>query len=304
MIRHCIRAAAAAVFFLCALPAFALAPGEKGSAPAAPEQTIGQTLEQRLASEYLKADASPLDVVKGVSHEFLRRKKFQKLTDIAATVRAQRQTAQDFEGFFAWMSANLAGYNQYIKATSYAAAAAKFLPVPYAGQASNFAKFAGQFTVALNNASSATTRYLQASQKFLAMVAAIDPAKPLDDRVLAEAHRFADQTLLKEMEAARKGFASVSEFSSGALSFLTGLNDFAGETAAYWNKVKGLVKKETDAKDKNYLAESVKNLKTQAERFHGRFAAFDDLAQKETAGVKSLVVYDELAAEIAGLKWP
>ena len=268
---------------------------------AAPPVDMGQALGLQLEKEYLQGNAAPLDAVKGVAYEFLRQKKLQKLREIAADVRVQRQATQDFEGFFRWMSYNLAGYDRYIQATSYVASAAKLLPVPYAGQASNFTKFAGQFTVALNKASVSTTQYLQASQRFLAMVDAIDPAKPLNDKVLAEAQLFADRTLLAEMENTKKNLSNVSDLSAGALSFLTGLNQFVGDTAAYWNKVKGFVKKDADPKEKNFLADSVQVLKTQAERFHGRFTVFDEKGQRETAGVKSLVVYDELAATIAAM---
>jgi len=263
---------------------------------------LGQAMGLQFENEYIKIKTMQLDAVKAIAYEFLRQKKLQKLKDTAALVKAQRQATQDFEGFFTWMSTNLAGYNRYIKASSYVANAAKMLPVPYAGQASNFTKFVGQFTVALNKASQSTTQYLNSSQKFITMVEAINPAMPLSDKALAEAHLFADQKLLKDMNNAQKDLSAISNLSSGALSFLTGLSQFANETTNYWNRIKGLVKKDIDPKEKSYLSESIYNLKSQAERFNGRFIIFEELAQKETAGVKSLVVYDELAAEIGTMK--
>ncbi|MDQ5986136.1 MAG: hypothetical protein CSYNP_01855 [Syntrophus sp. SKADARSKE-3] len=263
---------------------------------------IGQALGLQFEDEYIKLKAIQLDAVKAVGYEFLRQKKLQKLREAADAVKAQRQTTQDFEGFFKWMSTNLAGYNRYIKASSYVASAAKVFPVPYAGQASNFTKFAAQFTVALNDASLSITQYVNTAQQFITMVEAINPAMPLSDKALAEAHLFADQKLLKDMSSAQKNLSAVSALSSGALSFLTGLSQFANETNDYWNRAKGLVKKDVDPKEKNYLSESVQSLKSQAEHFNGRFTAFEELAQKETACVKSLVVYDELMAEIGTMK--
>jgi len=273
---------------------------ERISGPAASD--MGQAIGLQFENEYLKLKTMQLEAVKAVAYEFLRQKKLQKLKETAATVKAQRQATQDFEGFFKWLSTNLAGYNRYIQASSYVAAAAKMLPVPYAGQASNFTKFVGQFTVALNNASLSTTQYLNSSQKFITMVEAINPAMPLSDKALSDAHLFADQKLLKDMNDAQKNLSTISDLSSGALSFLTALSQFASETTNYWNRVKGLVKKDIDPKEKSYLSESIYNLKSQAERFNGRFTIFEELAQKETAGVKSLVVYDELAAEIGTMK--
>ncbi|MDD5171179.1 MAG: hypothetical protein PHN75_20350, partial [Syntrophales bacterium] len=290
----------AALLTAASIPAGILQAEERPSGPAAPD--MGQAIGLQFEGEYLKLKTMQLDAVKAVAYEFLRQKKLQKLKETVAAVKAQRQTTQDFEGFFKWMSTNLAGYNRYIQASSYVAVAAKMLPVPYAGQASNFTKFVGQFTVAINKASLATTQYLSSSQKFIAMVEAINPATPLSDKALAEAHLFADQILLRDMNDAQKNLSAISNLSTGALSFLTGLSQFASETTGYWNKVKGLVKKDIDPKEKSYLSESINNLKIQAERFNGRFTVFEELAQKETALVKSLVVYDELAAEIGGMK--
>jgi hypothetical protein len=270
--------------------------------PVAAASGVDRTIGLRFEEEYLKLKTMQLEAVKEAAYEFLRQKKLQKLKETADAVKAQRQATQDFEGFFKWMSANLAGYNRYIQAGSYVAATAKMLPIPYAGQVSNFTKFAGQFTMALNNTSLSTAQYLNSSQRFISMVEAINPAMPLSDKVLAEAHLFADQTLLRDMNDARKNLSGVSDLSLGALSFLTGVSQFATETTGYWNKVKGLVKKDIDPKEKNYLSESINNLKSQAERFNGRFIVFDELAQKETAWVKSLVVYDELATEIGTIK--
>jgi hypothetical protein len=261
-----------------------------------------QTIDVQFENEYVQVKTMQLEAMKSVAYEFLRQKKLQKLKEIAANVSVQRRTTQDFAGFFKWMSANLAGYNRYIQAGSYVASAAKMLPVPYAGQASNFTKFAGQFAVAINNASLSITQYLNSSQRFITMVDAVNPALSLNDKVLDEAHLFADQKLLKDMDDATKNLAVISDLSSGALSFLTGLAQFAGETTNYWNKVKGLVKKDIDPQEKSYLSASANALKSQAERFNGRFTVFTEMAQKETAGVKSLVVYNELAAEIATIK--
>jgi hypothetical protein len=200
------------------------------------------------------------------------------------------------------MSANLAGYNRYIQAGSYAAVVARVLPIPYAGQASIFTKFVAQFTVALNAASVSITNYLNSSQKFIAMTETIDPAKPLDEKAITEAAHFADQKLIKDMSDAQLKLSTVSDLSSGALSFLQSLDHYVSGTDEYWNKAKGIFKKDIDPKEKSFISESTGNLKIQADRFNSKLKIFDELGKKETASVKTLAVYDELTAEaMAGL---
>jgi len=256
-----------------------------------------QNLKLQQDNELLTQKIKQLESVKAIPVERLRRKKALRLKEIAVEVKSQRQSTSDFEGFVKWMSANLAGYNRYIQAGSYAAVVARMLPIPYAGQASIFTKFVAQFTVALNSASVSITSYLDSSQKFIAMTDAIDPQKTLDEKAVSEAAQFADHKLLKDMNDAQLKLATVSDLSSGALSFLESLNHYVSGTDEYWNRMKGVFKKDIDPKEKSYISESTNNLKTQAGRFNSRLKVFEELGNKETAGVKALAVYDELSFE-------
>jgi hypothetical protein len=243
-----------------------------------------------------------LESVKAIPVAQLRHKKIQRLKEIAAAVKLQRQSASDFEGFVNWMSANLAGYSRYIQAGSYAAVAARVLPIPYAGQASVFTKFVAQFTLALNSASVSVANYLNSSQKFIVMADAIDPARLFDEKATTEASLFAEQRLLKDMNDAQLKLATVSDLSAGALSFLESLNHYASGTDEYWNKAKGVFRKDIDPKEKSFISESAGTLKTQADRFNSKLKTFDEVGKKQAIAVRTLAVFDELAVEATFLK--
>ena len=174
------------------------------------------------------------------------------------------------------------------------------LPIPYAGQASIFTKFAAQFTMALNSASVAINSYLITSQKFIVMIDSIDSSKAIDTKCIADASTFAGTSLLKDMTDTQKKLATVSELSSGALSFLETLNHYASGTDEYFNKAKGLFRKDVDPKEKSFISESTNTLKNRAAVYNGKLSSFDELTRKQSAQVKSLTVYDELLLELAG----
>lgn len=253
-----------------------------------------QILKLQLDNDALILKVKQLELERHIPAERLRQKKIQRLKEIAADVKAQRQTTHDFEGFVKWMNAHLAGYNRYIQAGSYAAVAARMLPIPYAGQASIFTKFVAQSTVALNTASVSLTKYLNSAQKFIVMADALDLAKPLDDKAITEAALFADRQLINDMQDAQSKLATVSDLSSGALSFLESINYYVCGTDEYWNKAKGIFKKNIDPTEKSFISENISTLKNQADRFNGKLKMFEELGQKETASVKALAVYDEL----------
>jgi len=273
-------------------PAFT---AENSCGPLTP--TEEQILKLQQDNELLTQKIKHLESIKSVPVDRLRKKKNLRLKEIAADVKSQRQSTSDFEGFVKWMSANLAGYNRYIQAGSYLAVIARVLPIPYAGQASIFTKFVAQFTVALNAASVSITNYLNTSQKFITMADAIDPQNTLDEKAVSEAAQFADHKLLKDMNDAQLKLTTVSDLSTGALSFLESLNHYVSGTDEYWNKMKGVFKKDIDPKEKSYISESTSNLKTQAGLFNRKLKVFEELGKKETAGVKALAVYDELSLE-------
>lgn len=268
---------------------------ENACGPMTPSEEQLVALQQENAMLTLKIKR--LEAVAGIPAEHLRQKKVQRLLEVAANVKTQRHTMSDFQGFVTWMSNNLAGYNRYIQAGSYAAVIGRMLPIPYAGQASVFTKFIAQFTVALNASSVSISHYLTSSQKFLAMTDQIEANKAADDKLVAEAARFADQQLLKDMNDAQVKLATVSDLSSGALSFLSSLNHYVSNTDEYWNKAKGFFRKDVDPKEKSFISESTNNLKIQADRFNNKLKNFEELGKNETASVKALAVYDELAYE-------
>lgn len=272
---------------------------------AASELTCGSTtpvedqlLKLQIENAGLTLKVLQLDEIKTGIKDLLHKKKLQKLKESAQEISLQMEATRDFEGFFKWMSTNLAGYNRYIQAGSYIAVIGKMLPIPYAGQAAVFTKFVAQFTASLNSASVAINTYNNSSHKFINMVNTIDPAKPLDDKKISEAANFANGTFLKDMNDALTKLSMISEYSSGALSFLETLNHYVGETDEYWNKVKGLIRKNVNPKEKSYISESTSNLKTQADIFNKKMKNFEILGKKETNNIKALIVYDELAEEI------
>lgn len=265
--------------------------------PATPVEEQSSKLE--LENSRLSIRVQELEARRCITELRLLQKKIQQLKDVAADAKLQSQSMDEFKGFVNWMALNLAGYTKYIKAGSYAAVVAKMLPIPYAGQASIFTKFTAQFTIALNNASVAINSYLITSQKFSEMIETIDPTKPIDKNKLSEISAFAEKNLLKDMNDTQAKLATVSDLSSGALSFLESLDHYMSSTDEYWNKAKGLFKKEVDPKEKSFISESTNALKNKAATFNGKLNNFDELTRKQNTRVKSMALYDELLSETA-----
>lgn len=282
------------VILIVAIPSAMAAENACGPEPTVIDQQAVFQTEKNVLLSRIKF----LESRKSIDRELLLHKKVQRIREVADQVRLQRQSTEDFLLFFRWMSTNIAGYNKYIQAGSYAAVLAKALPIPYAGQASVFAKFAVQFTISLNNASMALTNYYDTSQQFLTMADAMATSNNDNEKLLADATIFADRRLLKDVTEARNRLNTVADLSAGTLSFLESVNHYLCGTDEYWNKMKGVFKKDVDPKEKSFLSENINAMRAQAAKFNDRLKSFDDHTQKEITAVKSLSTYDDLLSSL------
>lgn len=273
-----------------------IAPAASASAPQ--DQALAAL---QVENAQLSRKLAELESVPSITADALAGKSRQRLKEIAADVKCQRQSMADFESFVTWMSANLSGYSRYIQAGSIAAGFAKALPIPYAGQASVLTKFISQGVLSLNAASVSVSRYLATSKDFTARVDALDKAAPAAQaKETADLARFADQQLRRDMNDARLKLKTASELSSSTLSFLESLNHYVGSTDEYWNKTKSFItRKDTAQNEKGYLSQSIQNLRNRAGGFNTRLQNFETSTQKDESLISSLTVYDELMRDLA-----
>ncbi len=278
---------------LCSAPVMAEEAPASAAMAGQKETAIAELLkENALLKEKLRIfENSP-----AISGDALALKNYQRLREIAADVKTQRQTMTDFAGFVTWMTANLSGYAKYIEAGSMAAGVARFLPIPYAGQASLLSKFASQGVLSLNAASVAITRYLATAQQFVTRAEALDPGKPAE---VSELVRFTDGPFLKDMDDVQLKLKTTSDISASTLSFLETLSSYLESTDEYWKKTKSfLAGKETDRKEKGFLSESIRNLRNRAGNFNAKLRLFDETARKDGPLIKSVAAYDDLVREL------
>ena len=241
----------------------------------------------------------PLPVGKMLTIEELNLKRLQRLQDVAREIKAQRESMADFDGYLKWMGGALAGYGKYVEAGSFAAGFAKYLPVPYAGQAGQLTKFISHFALSISATSAAVTSYLNSSRYFITGVEAIGKSPGGKEGDLAMLTFYADQQLTRDMTELQGRLESVSSLSSSALSFLLGLQQYLGSTDEYWQKTKSFVsRKDADKADKGALAGSIDGLRSRAEAFNGKLRQYDSMVSATMPRIASLVAYDELRQDM------
>lgn len=281
------------------LPA-APAPPAALTSPAMQEDPL-RALEKENAA--LRERVKLLEETPSLTGENLSKKNIVKLKEIARDLASQRQSMNDFASYVTWMNTNISGYSRYVQAGSMAASCAKFLPIPYAGQAGTFAKFVSHCAISLSDTSKAIAAYLATSQQFITRAQALDPVKASRKEV-ADLGRFADEQLLRDMEEVQRKLAGTADLSASSLSFLESLNHYVGSSDEALAKAKQLLKSSKDAekKEKGFLTENISSLKTRAEGFNGRLKLFEETSRRIAPRIKALSAYEELIRELEGQK--
>ncbi len=245
-------------------------------------------------------DAARPQAVSGVlTLEDINAKRLQRLQDVARDLKGERASMADFDSYLSWMGGALAGYGKYVEAGSFAAGFARYLPVPYAGQAGQLTKFISHFALSLSATSAAVKSYMNSSQYFISGVEALGTNPEGKGQELAMLTFYADQQLSRDMIELQGRLASTSDLSSSALSFLLGLQQYLGSTDEYWQKTKSLIgRKEADKAEKGALAGSIEGLRTRAAAFNGRLKKYEATVSGTMPRIASLVAYDELRQDI------
>lgn len=240
-----------------------------------------------------------LPPAKMLTIEELNRKRLQRLQDISREIKIQRESMADFDTYLKWMGGALASYGKYVEAGSFAAGFAKYLPVPYAGQAGQLTKFISHFALSISATSAAVTSYLNSSKFLVGGVEAIGTSPEGKESDLALLTFYADQQLSRDMIELRGRLESISSLSSSALSFLLGMQQYLGSTDEYWQKTKSLMsRKDAEKADKGALAGSIDGLRSRAEAFNAKLKQYDSMVSATMPRIASLVAYDELRQDM------
>jgi hypothetical protein len=222
-----------------------------------------------------------------------------RMKELAEELTHQRRTMVDFQAYISWMDGSLAGYGRYLEAGSFAAGFAKYLPIPYAGQAGQLTKFVSHFSLYLSETAGTIGQFLSSSQQFMTAVEAADRPGPDRQHRLATATFLADQLLARDMADLQVRLETVSSLSASANAFLTSLQSYLGSTDDYWQKTKSLVsRKEAEKKERGALAESIEGLRGRAGAFNASLRLYDAAVRNARPRIASLVAYDELRQEI------
>lgn len=231
-----------------------------------------------------------------IAQEQLEQKTAQFAAQISANLKEQKSGFAEFENFLRWMSGSLTGYEKALHTSAQIAAVTKFLPIPYAGQASGFAKFAANFTLQLSNAGGALQKMQDAAQKYQKLLGEYE-ANPTSAN-LSNCIKFADETLVPTIHDTAEKLEKIGQMSASMLGFLGAIDGYLQNADEMLGRAKSLLGGDVTA-DRAQMQQKSGLLRSKLDIFDKRCKALQELAKKESQLAKNAQFLIQLSSQLS-----
>lgn len=192
----------------------------------------------------------------------LELRQLQELKEVEASLNSYKSEYQEVAAYVNFMNQYVADYSKYISVAANASGFIKLMPIPYAGQISSATGFGAKMTLLVGNASKSVANLNNSIKTFETKLIAAQESR--DSQKLQEAQRFADVTLIADINAAEQSLVKLKEGSASMLAASSMIREYYDSVGDALSKATTIFAKKEEA-PKN--APSDKTLKTKNENF-------------------------------------
>lgn len=243
---------------------------------------------------------TPVSSAKCLNAQQLSAYSYDQLSRVAAGMRADSRSLDDFSGFITALKGTVNDYSGTIQSSTYLSNAVRYLPIPYAGEVSNVTKLVANTLIHLNSAAVALDRYKKSSSTFLAAFDKLNrtSATPAE---LAKLSAYADTTLMNDARelqiALQKISASTATMAATAQSIANALET----TGGYFNQAKSLVGMQPGSNDKAHVTANRDSFNTRLTLLNQKIVSLENSADTHRQNIAKARTYADLAMQIDAL---
>jgi len=241
---------------------------------------------------------SPLPSQPCLKSAQLNRYSYDALARVAASLRTDAKSMDDFSGFINGMKGNVDNYASMIESSVYLTNVVRFLPIPYAGEVSNSAKLVSKTLLHLNSAAVGLDRYRKSSATFLEGFDKLDP-NTATAAELSKLALFADTQLLCDEQNLQISLQKISSSATAIAAAAQSISDAIDSTGDYVNHAKGFVGfSKSQSKEKVRVEESRDSFKSRLALLSKKIAALEHSADTQRESISKARIYAELSTQL------
>lgn len=220
---------------------------------------------------------------------------YEHLSKVAALMRQDSKKIDEFSGFITAIKGSVNDYAQIIRSSVYLTNVVRYLPIPYAGEASSITKVVSNTLLNLNGAAVSLDRYQKSSAAFLENFDKLDP-RSVTSAQLVKLSVYADTVVINDAETLQDSLQGISSSASTLAASTQSISNAINTGGDYLNQAKSFVGIKANEEEK---------VKASGTSFHAKLSllsqkisALENSAHTHRANVLKARTYAELAQKL------
>lgn len=250
----------------------------------------------------LMAGCTPPQPAPGTSAKCLNTRQlsaysYDQLSRVAAGMRADSRSLDDFGGFITALKGTVNDYSGTIQSSTYLSNAVRYLPIPYAGEVSNVTKLVANTLIHLSSAAAALDRYKKSSSTFLASFDKLNrtSATPAE---LAKLSAYADTTLMNDARELQGALQKISSSTATMAATAQSIANALETTGGYFNQAKSLVGLQPSPNDKAHVTANRDSFNARLSLLNQKIASLENSADTHRQYISKARTYADLALQV------
>lgn len=238
----------------------------------------------------------PVSSAKCLNARQLTAYSYDQLSRVAAGMRSDSHSLDDFSGFIAALKGTVNDYSGTIQSSTYLSNAVRYLPIPYAGEVSNVTKLVSNTLIHLNTAAVALDRYKKSSTAFLASFDKLNRASAPAE--LAKLSAYADTTLITDARELQSALQKISSSTATMAATAQSIANALETTSGYFNQAKSLVGLQPGSNDKVQVTASRDTFNARLALLNQKIVSLENSADTHRQYISKARTYADLAMQV------
>jgi len=222
---------------------------------------------------------------------------YEHLSKVAMLMRQDAKKIDEFSGYISAIKGSVNDYAQIIRSSVYLTNVVRYLPIPYAGEASSITKVVSNTLLNLNGAAVSLDRYQKSSTVFLESFDRLDRNTATSTQ-LAKLASYADTVVINDAEALQDSLQGISSSASTLAATTQSISNAISTGGDYLNQAKSFVGMKASANEEEKLKASGTSFHAKLALLSQKICALENSAQTHRGNVLKARTYAELAQQL------
>jgi len=222
---------------------------------------------------------------------------YDHLSKVAVLMRQDAEKIDQFSGFIGTIKGTVNDYTKIIQSSVYLTNVVRYLPIPYAGEASSITKIVSNTLLNLNGAAVSLERYQKSSTAFLDSFDKLD-RNTVTSIQLVKLASYADTVVLNDAETLQHSLQGISSSASTLAATTQSISNAISTGGDYLNQAKSFVGLKPSANEEEKIKASGTSFQSKLTLLSQKICTLENSAHTHRSNILKARTYAELAKQL------